>query len=269
MIEKTPILVDNLEIPDFTFKPNIWTETFLRGLSTLDLSGISVVELGVGSGIVGIDLIKKGIGRYIGLDIDERILPVAERNIKKSIPCSNCTIDLLKSDLLCDLDEENSFDLICGCLPQVTKPVNITLGASDSFARYFDSQKYSSDLNTYGLGLNESALIQSKTKLKSDGRVVLMLSGRPGINVLNQMFENNGFVPKVIFEKNVPQLRETTLATLVECERCGSEFHFYEDQDCTKRISVAEAEQRRLKGIDSYHKLYVIEGRVNYSRQNL
>lgn len=269
MIENSPIFVANLEIPDFTFKPNVWTETFVRGLSTLDLDGKSVVELGVGSGIVGINLIKRGISRYVGLDIDQRILPIAERNIRKSITSPSCDIDLLESDLLCGLTEENNFDLVCGCLPQVCKPSEISLGTSDSFARYFDSCKYCSDLNIYGLGLNESALVQSKTKLKSDGRIVLMLSGRPGLQILGQMFEKNGFSSSVIFEKNVPQLRETSLATLVECEQSGSEFYFYEDPNCTQRISVAEAEKRRLKGMDSYHKLYVIEGMINYLRQNL
>jgi methylase of polypeptide subunit release factors len=269
VIDRLPFSIEYLEIPDFTFKPNVWTETFLDGLATIDVNNLKAVELGVGSGIVGIDLIRRGVSRYVGIDIDERILPVACRNIDKAIPNKSCSISLITSDLLSGLGEERDFDLICGCLPQVSKPVTVTLGTADSYARYFDCQKYCSDLNIYGLGLNEGALVQSKTRLKTNGRVVLVLSGRAGKNVLEQMFQRNGFTPSIIFEKNIPQLKETTLATLVEHEGCGCEFFFYEDQKCEKRISVAEAEHRRLQGVDSYHKLYVIEGRVKSLRQNL
>lgn len=269
MDERSPISLEGLEIPDFTFKPNIWTETFLSGLAMIDVNNFKAVELGVGSGIVGIDLIRRGVSKYIGIDIDERILPVAYRNIDKAVPNNRCEVSLLTSDLLSDLGEERDFDLICGCLPQVSKPTAVVLGTADSYARYFDAQKYCSNLNIYGLGLNESALAQSRTRLKVNGRVVLVLSGRAGKDVLEQMFERNGFIPNIIFEKNIPQLRETTLTTLVDHEHCGCEFFFYKDQKCEERISVVEAENRRLQGMDSYHKLYVIEGRINSLRQNL
>ncbi|MCW1949402.1 MAG: 50S ribosomal protein L11 methyltransferase [Candidatus Shapirobacteria bacterium] len=269
MSERSPISIEGLEIPDFTFKPNVWTETFLSGLNTINVKNLKVVELGVGSGIVGIDLIRRGVSRYVGVDIDERILPVACRNIDAVVPNNSCDISLMTSDLLSGLGEEKDFDLICGCLPQVSKPPTISLGTADTYARYFDCDQYCSDLNIYGLGLNEGALIQSKERLKPFGSVVLVLSGRAGKEVLEKMFERNGFSPKIIFEKNIAQLKETTLATLVEYESHGCNFYFYSDQECNKRISVAEAEDRRLRGLDSYHKLYVVEGKLNSLRQNL
>lgn len=268
-MERSPTFIEGLEIPDYTFKPNVWTETFLNGLDTIDVNNFKVVELGVGSGIVGINLIRRGVSRYIGLDIDERILPIACRNIDKMIPGNSCDISLIKSDLLSGLGDEKNFDLICGCLPQVIKPPEVILGTGDTYARYFDCGNYCSNLNVYGLGLNEAALVQSKERLKPSGRVVLVLSGRAGKQVLEQMFERNGFLPKIIFETNIAQLRETSLATLVEHESHGYEFFFYSDEECVNRISVAEAEDRRLHGLDSYHKLYVIEGKLKSSRQNL
>jgi methylase of polypeptide subunit release factors len=262
MNERKPIPVQQLglEIPDFTFQPNIWTEAFLSGLSTISVDNSKVLELGIGTGVVGIDLIKRGARHYVGVDIDDRILPVANRNIVRAVPNRTARITLLVSDLLTAVDEDNSFDLICGCLPQVGRPPSVTLGTSDSYARYFDSQKYQSDLNVFGLGLNESALNQSRTRIKPEGKVVLVLSGRAGIDVINHMFKRNGFAPQVIFEDNIPQLKETTLATLVEYEAQGHEFFFYDDKECKNRISVADAEQRRLNGQDSYHKLYVVAG---------
>ena len=264
MIERRTISQEefDLEIPDFTFRPNIWTEAFLTGLSTIDVQGAKVAELGVGTGIVGIDLLRRGVGHYVGIDIDDRILPVALRNITHAVPGQTSRITLLTSDLLDKLDEDHSFNIICGCLPQVSKPPTITLGSADSFARYFDSQKYQSDLNVYGLGLNESALIQARTRLRPDGRAVLVLSGRAGNDVINRMFERNGYSARVLFEDTITQLKETTLSTLVGYEALGHEFFFYEDDHCEKRITVAEAEQRRLQGEDLWHKIYVVEGTI-------
>jgi methylase of polypeptide subunit release factors len=266
MSERKPISAQQLglEIPDFTFQPNIWTEAFLSGLSAIDVKNAKVAEIGIGTGVVGINLIKRGVRHYVGVDIDDRILPVAYRNIFRAVPERTAKITLLASDLLTAVEEDNSFDLICGCLPQVGRPPTVMLGTSDSYARYFDSQKYQSDLNVFGLGLNESALIQSQTRIKPEGKVILVLSGRAGIDVINYMFKRNDFAPQVLFEDNIPQLKETTLATLVEYEAQGHEFFFYEDKDCKNRISVANAEQRRLNGQDSYHKLYIVAGSKSY-----
>ena len=253
----------NLEIPDFTFRPNVWTEAFLTGLESIDVRNKRIVEIGVGTGIIGIDLLKRGVKKYVGVDIDARILPIAKQNIEKIVPKFKQRVTLLQSDLLESVPSDYLFDVICGCLPQVSKPATIKLGDEDSFARYFDAVKYQSVLNVYGLGLNEAVLIQSKTRLKSQGSVVLVLSGRAGKSVLEELFTHNGYTPRIVFEDNIAQLRETTLATLVEAEKQGHKFFFFKDLACRKPISVKEAEERRIKGKDSYHKIYVIEGKLN------
>ena len=143
----------NLEIPDFTFRPNVW--------------------------------------------IDARILPIAKQNIEKRVPKFKQRVTLLQSDLLESVPSDYLFDVICGCLPQVSKPATIKLGDEDSFARYFDAVKYQSVLNVYGLGLNEAVLI-------------LVLSGRAGKSVLEELFTHNGYTPRIVFEDNIAQLRETT-----------------------------------------------------------
>lgn len=249
-----------IEIPEFTFRPNVWTEIFLTGLQSVLVENKRVVEIGVGTGIVGIELLRRGVQEYIGLDIDARILPIAQRNIAKKIPESTQKVILLQSDLLESVPGDRSVDIICGCLPQVSKPATIELGAADSYARYFDAEKYQSVLNVYGLGLNEAALIQSKIRLRPDGSIILVLSGRAGKDVLEQLFVQNGYTPRVLFEDTIAQLRETTLKTLVDAEEHGYEFFFYKDTACEDRIPVKEAEERRLNGQDSYHKIYVLEG---------
>lgn len=253
----------NIEIPGFTFRPNIWTEAFLTGLKSISVKNKSVIEIGVGSGIIAIDLLKRGVKEYLGIDIDSRILPIAQQNIIKKVPRSMQRITLLQSDLLESVPNDRSFDIICGCLPQVSKPSTIKLGDSDSYARYFDSQKYQSVLNAYGLGLNEGALIQAKTRLKPQGSVVLVLSGRAGKEILEQFVTQNGYIPHIIFEDTIAQLRETTLKTLIQAEEQGYKFFFYKDLNCNQPITVKEAEERRLCEESSYHKIYVIEAKLN------
>lgn len=253
----------DIDIPDFTFRPNVWTEAFLTGLDAIPVEGERVIEIGVGTGIVGIDLLKRGVREYIGVDLDSRILPIARQNFVKRVPEHMQKVTLLQSDLLEALPGNNSVDLICGCLPQVSKPSTIEFGTADSYARYFDDKKYTSVLNAYGLGLNEATLIQSKTRLKPDGSIVLVLSGRAGKEVSEQLFLHNGYIPHILFEDSIMQLRETTLSTLVQAEEQGHEFFFFQDSTCKERITVKEAEERRSSGKDSYHKIYVIEGKLN------
>jgi methylase of polypeptide subunit release factors len=258
----TPEELD-IEIPGFTFRPNVWTEAFLTGLKSVRVKNKSIVEIGVGSGIIAIDLLKRGVKEYFGIDIDSRILPIAQQNIIKKVPKSIQKVTLLQSDLLESVPDDRSFDIVCGCLPQVSKPSTIELGVDDSYARYFDSQKYQSVLNVYGLGLNEGALIQAKTRLKPQGSVILVLSGRAGKEILEQFVTENGYTPRVIFEDTIAQLRETTLETLVQAESKGYKFFFYKDPECKELITVKEAEERRLSGKESYHKIYVIEAKLD------
>lgn len=250
----------NLEIPDFIFRPNEWTDAFLAGLEVIPMEDKWVAEIGVGTGLVGIDLLQRGVREYIGLDIDPRIIPIALRNITKIVPESLHKVKLIHSDLLESLPQNHSFDIICGCLPQVSKPSAIDFSNADSYARYFDAQKYQSSLNVYGLGLNEAVLAQAKTRLRPQGSVVLVLSGRAGEDILKQLFIQNGYKPRVLFEAKVCQAHETTVKTLAQAEEQGYEFFFYKDPLCEERITVEEAEDRRLQGKDSYHKIFIFEG---------
>ena len=252
----------NLEIPCFAFKPNVWTEVFLTGMDKVPVKNKNVVEIGVGTGIAAIDLLKRGVGKYVGLDIDQRVVAIARYNIEKTIPESIKNVRLLQSDLLESIAVDNSYDVICGCLPQVGKPEMIKLGVDDSYSRYFDTNKYQSALNIYGLGLNEAALVQAKTRLKKDGSIVLVLSGQSGKNILNQMYHRYGYSTRILFEGSMPQPCEITLKKLIEAEKQGYDVFFYKDIKCQKRISIKEAENRRIKNIDSFSKIYVMEGKL-------
>ena len=77
------------------------------------------------------------------------------------------------------------------------------------------------------------------------------------------MYHRHGYTTRVIFEGSIPQLRETTLDTLIKAEDQGYNFFFFKDSECKNCISVKEAENRRINNMDSYHKIYVIEGKLN------
>lgn len=255
----------DINIPKFAFKPNDWTKIFLQGLGQVNVKDKDVLEIGVGTGVVAICLLKTG-ATYTGLDIDERLMECARQNICSNFTSTNDEIisyRLIVSDLFEQLNENERYDLICGCIPQVLKPETIDLGEKDSYARYFDNSKYQSSLNIYGLGLNEHALRDGRNYLKPDGKIVLVLSGRGGEDILYQMFTENGYKASILCEKTIPQLSKTTLAPLIEAEQKGTEFFFYEDSKCQKRITVNQAEERRLSGLDSFHKIYVFMGMLN------
>lgn len=247
----------NLELEDFAFKPNLWTEVLLKGLAALDLEGKRALELGFGTGIAAIFALRRGIKYYTGIDIDERLIPLALRNIEKNLnPRGN--VQLTQSDLFEKVTGQ--YELIWGCIPQVIKPQHIYLGEGDSYARYFNEEESPSRLNTYGLGLNERALAEARPFLGSGGEMLLVLSGRAGTQVLDDLFSSQGYQPRIVHETTVAHLKQTNLAELIKSEKEGYEFYFYADSNCSQRISVSEAEQRRLRGADSYHKLYAIAG---------
>lgn len=195
-------------------------------------------------------------------------MPCAQRNIEKSVRLPKAVLgaryEVLVSDLFDSVEAGKKFDLICGCIPQVPKPEAVCFGDKDSLARYFDSQKYRSALNTYGLGLNEKALAEAKSRLKPDGCVVLVLSGRGGPDILTSMFRANGYEACILHETVIPQLKETTLAPLAKTEAQGACFYFYADKACRDRVTVAQAEERRLQGHDSFHKIYAYQGKLSH-----
>lgn len=248
-----------LELPPFAFNPNVWTEVLLEGLQSMDLKDRKVLEIGFGSGIAAILLFRKKLKEYVGVDIDPRLIPVARANILFNCPDLEQPFRLLESDLYQDVGDSD-FDLVYGCIPQVLKPPHVDLGEADSYARYFDPKLSPSLRNSYGLGLNERALIESKSVLKERGEILLVLSGRAGYQILEEMFHESGFTPEVVHEKSVAHLRATSLSTLVEQEKHGASFYFYSDPQCSHKITVEEAETRRLRGEDSYHKLYAVRG---------
>lgn len=254
--------------PNWAFRPDQWSEVFLRGLSKIlfQWKGKSIWEIGVGTGnnIIQLHDRAEAFKWYIS-DLNPDCTSLAYENILNSLPFNQGNIIPLHGawDLVTppidSHEEAPRIDVIFGCIPQVSHILNLKDG--DNMAHYYDSKKYSSRLNILGLGLNDVLLKTAKNLVKDS--VVLNLSGRPGLSKLLDMFDGYGYVPEVIHQEVVLQHCDTSLESLSEFEKIGfHEFEFFSDYQGRNTITATQAEEMRLGHKDVYHMLYVIQGVV-------
>jgi len=248
----------SLEIPKYVFTPNLWTEMFLEGIDKIDVKNKDILELGVGTGVMAIHLLRKNIRSYCGVDINPKILPIASRNILCNTQLRSWS--LLCSNLLDELPLKKSFDLICGCLPQIAQIDIINTDSEDITGKYYNPSQYQSEFNIYGLGLHDKALVQSRTRLRDKGSVLFILSGRYGLDILIKLFKKQKYTFHVLLEKISPHSKKISLESFVKAEDDGNEIFFYTDVTCKNRVSAKTAEQNRICNNSIYYKLYVIQG---------
>ncbi len=268
---------EKLLIPEYLFDPrDNWAVEFRAGLSKLQgLTGSVLFEVGVGVGanIIHTLAAHQEITAIFGSDLDERAPVVAAANVAHALHprLSAKFIPLLgKHDLLKGAAEEingrglQNVDLIFGCLPQVKRPESEPQ-IKDSLAHYYRPDNGANDVfEQYSLGLNEHLLQQSHEILSPDGRVVLVLAGRPPLNVLMRLFEANGFSPRIIHKAAMEQHAGTSIEKMVEAEvQHGIHFEFHADPSCSDRPFTASIAQKLFlqDGQRIFHTLYVIEGR--------
>lgn len=86
------------------------TALCLEGMEDMDLSGLSGLDVGCGSGILAIYMKQKGATRVLAVDIDEDAIRAAKTNVK----LNHVDVEVRKSDLLENVDA--TFDLVCANL---------------------------------------------------------------------------------------------------------------------------------------------------------
>ncbi len=94
-----------------------------------DGAGISVLDIGTGSGCIAIDLKKRlPLAMVTGLDFSEEALEVARENAMDNL----CEIKLVRSDILSEKEQANlgTFNLI------VSNPPYVTEGEKDQMSRH-------------------------------------------------------------------------------------------------------------------------------------
>lgn len=256
----------SIEIPPWAFTPDAWNFAFLRGIRVISpsLRGLKVWEVGVGTGLNQMCLACwcEATKLYFS-DYEPKCTELTIQNLEQ-IPDERFAPLFGQWDLVTRVDRVETaprVDVIVACIPQVPTTLDLSLG--DNLAHYYDPTRYEANLHAYGLGLNEALLNRAHGVLEPEGRVVLNLGGRPGLSMLEQMFLNCGYAPRVVHAEIIEQCPSTSLAGLAERESDGNEFEFFGDATGCERINAQLAEKRRLEGLKLFHKIYVIEGRRN------
>ncbi len=277
-----------LQFPS-VFAPEEWSRTFFEGLarySPHDFAGRTLAELGCGNGWVTLALARRSAPEKLyGLDINPRAITCARLNLYLNALAADGEpvldadgkslldrVEFHESDLLGWVRERGlKLDRVIGCIPQVLDPNlgEIRAGAelSDellvSLSNYTGHQGYLEDL--FGLGLVARALEEAIEVMRPGGWVVLNLGGRPGREILRQMFCRRGFSIRPIWSTRIGQADDTDISPLAEIERSGRHrFEFYLGVHSDEPVSARTAQAYARAGGAIYHSLTVFDGKLRF-----
>ncbi|TQV74723.1 aminotransferase class I/II-fold pyridoxal phosphate-dependent enzyme [Aliikangiella marina] len=287
----------NLRLFQFpsTFLPEAWSFTFYEGLiryPSTDYFQKQMVELGCGIGWITIALALRYAPQTIfGLDINPKAIVCAKLNLflnaydqhgnQMLVADGSALIDRVKfyeSNLFSHFegDDKVELDRIIGCIPQVLNPEPeamedlIAETSSDeylhSLSNYFAKQGFIED--QFGLGLIASAVEQSIPILKSNGKLILNLGGRPGRNVLERLMQRRGFRVRRVWQTQVEQAADTEIDALVDIEKSvGHRFEFYMSANSDTPIDATTALEYAKAGGKIYHSVDVYEAEMLFPQQ--
>jgi methionine S-methyltransferase len=274
-----------LQFPS-TFLPEAWSFTFYEGLiryPDIEYRQKNIVELGCGIGWISIALaIRYGTENMIGVDINPKAITCAKLNLylngldQQGSPIyyqsDQALIDMVsfqESNLLQAFEGRNQyFDKIVGCIPQVLNPepeVMEELIADSSSDEYLQSLSNYTTLQGYvedqfGLGLIAKAVEQSVSLLKSSGKMILNLGGRPGRSVLERLMRRRGFEVRRVWQTMVEQAADTDIDALVAIEQTTDHrFEFYMSSEAPTPIDARTAHAFAQAGGTIHHSVDVYE----------
>lgn len=278
-----------LQFPS-VFAPEEWSRTFFEGLarySAHDFAGRTLAELGCGNGWVTLALARHAAPEKLyGLDINPRAITCARINLYLNAltPDGDPILDadgksLLdrvefhESDLLAWVrDRRLKLDRVIGCIPQVLDPNLGELEGSGkelsdeflvSLSNYTGHQGDLEDL--FGLGLVARALEEAIEVMRPGGWVVLNLGGRPGREILRQLFCRRGLAMREIWSTRIAQADDTDISPLAEIERSGRHrFEFFLGVHSDEPVSARTAQAYARAGGAIFHSLTVFEGRLRF-----
>lgn len=286
-------LLHLLQFPS-TFEPEAWSFTFYEGLiryPAAQYRDLKLIELGCGIGWISIALaLRYQIEKIHGLDINPKAITCARLNLYLAALDDNGDpiehgnrqnllerVEFVQSDL-CDhfASQHDCFDRIIGCIPQVLNPqpllmeTQVAESASDeylqSLSNYSVQQGYLED--QFGLGLISRAVEQAIGLLKSNGRLILNLGGRPGRLVLENLMKRRGFKVRRVWQTQVEQANDTDIDALVAIEKSGEHrFEFYMSVGSRTPIDARTAQAYLQKQGVIYHSVDVYEARMKFPQQ--
>ncbi len=282
-----------LQFPS-TFEPEAWSFTFYEGLiryPAVEYQDLKLIELGCGIGWISIAIALRYLPEKIyGLDINPKAVTCARLNLYLNgldddgelIPLAGGKnllqlVEFEQSDLCNHFDGKvDYFDRIIGCIPQVLNPEPeimdnlVAESASDeylqSLSNYTAQQGYIED--QFGLGLIARAVEQAIPLIKSNGKLILNLGGRPGRSVLERLMQRHGFRVRRIWQTLAEQAADTDIEALVAIEKStGHRFEFYMSAEATTPIDARAALAYLQRGGLIYHSVDVYEAKMTAPQQ--
>lgn len=229
-------------VPEFAFDPNDpWTQTFQEGLRRAGLAGRRVYEVGIGTGVNAVFLLRSlNVAEMSGSDLDPRLTELAMRNVR-SLASEDAGRFLPVTGAVSLIDTNAAraavagSDTIIACLPQVTSPDDekfalfrdahdVELGedaedrSADHIAHYYPWKLFDClPFNAVGLGLNEG-LVRRVKEVAPKAELVMNFGARIPKETICAMFEANGYAPEVLHGQIVKQDEGTDISFFVALE---------------------------------------------------
>ncbi len=254
--------------PD-VFEPDGWTATLAKALVKLQsqghFEGKHVAEVGVGTGInpAGILSSPRAPSRFTGGDVVQDAVDDTAALIKKNNLNGIRDIWIGSSDLMANFPKERLGDIstVFACIPQLPETAKSREELTD--VRSHTYKPTGQVWDKFYLGLNSDLLRQARVLVPS-ADVILNLSGRPGLDTLKKFFDDHGYEAQVVQKLIVQNHKGSSVAAFEEVEqRDGHVFDFFADAAGTQRITVVEAEQRRIAQNPDrpvFHPVFAIRG---------
>lgn len=182
----------DLRIPRGVFCPDFGEGSRLLGLLITDLDGLSFLDMGTGSGALGLLAARAGAARVVSTDICELSAKCARDNVSASSYSDR--IEVYEGDLFEPLSEQDEFDVISFNPP--------FMKASDHYGLDFrtpEEKNLQRAIFDDGCVL-ERFLSQAQSYLRKDGRILLAYSDMVENTHLHCQISKAAFAPRLVAE---------------------------------------------------------------------
>jgi release factor glutamine methyltransferase len=154
-------------------------------------SGMQVLDMGTGSGILGI-LAAKQASEVVAVDLNPFAVQCAKQNAQRTKSQSNMTF--LQGDLFAPLNERAKFDMILFNSPY--------LPSEESEESTWLGRAWAG--GTTGRNVIDRFMIQSPTHLKKAGEILLMQSTLANVEKTRERFLDFGLKTETLASLNLP-----------------------------------------------------------------
>lgn len=178
----------DLNVPPTVFHPKIFLTSsfFAEFLQSLDLSGMSVAEVGCGSGILSLSAARAGAKSVVALDVNPAAVEATNQNAGKN---NLLQVTSLHSNLFSALPAQQTFDVI------ISSPPSFSGEPRDDADRAWHAGPGYRDI----LPLFDQAAV----RLNADGKMYLLISSDTNQRLLDRLIEPAGFTYKEIARRSI------------------------------------------------------------------